>query len=83
VKGCQLPAEVRAGLTTRRQVLGLSQRALAEIMESNQSTLSQLENGRSDPLVGTLVRWAEALGLRLTIGLEVNAEEKEEGAGAG
>ena len=62
-------AEVRAHLVsvlaTLRHDGGFSQSAVAEAMEWAQPSVSELENGRLDPRVSTLQRFARAVGSRL------------------
>lgn len=63
-----LTKEIRHYMTRRREALGLSQRALAAKMRTTQSAVSDLESGRNrNPVVSTVGRWAEALGLRATL----------------
>lgn len=52
-----------------REESGLTQREAARAIESTQARISDIENGKSDILVGTLSRWASAYGYRLDIGL--------------
>jgi transcriptional regulator with XRE-family HTH domain len=61
---------VRLSLTVRRMALGLTQRDLAARTGIAQSAISALETGKSNPQVTTLSRWAEGLGMKLTMGLE-------------
>lgn len=52
-----------------REEFGLTQREAARAIESTQARISDIENGKSDILVGTLNRWASAYGYRIEIGL--------------
>lgn len=54
-------ARVRAGLT---------QRDVAKLMHTTQSTIARLESGRTMPSLRTLARYAEATGSRAVIRLE-------------
>lgn len=65
---------VREHLTIRRIAAGYSQRSLAERMNTAQTHICYLENGKVDPRISTLHRWAEALDLHLIIDLEENGE---------
>lgn len=64
-------------LRARREALGLSQRALASRLGTTQSGVSDLENSHRDLQVGTLARWAESVGMRLTVGLTEQATQEE------
>lgn len=61
---------VRVGLEVkaRREVAGLSQRQLAEIVGIRQPNIARLEAGDVLPTLGTLDRIADALGLTLEVG---------------
>ncbi|THV28711.1 helix-turn-helix domain-containing protein [Glycomyces paridis] len=48
---------------------GLSQEAVAERIGTTQSAVARLESGRTDPRLSTLVRYAEAVGADLEVGL--------------
>ncbi|MDP9696712.1 UNVERIFIED_ORG: putative NBD/HSP70 family sugar kinase/transcriptional regulator with XRE-family HTH domain [Arthrobacter globiformis] len=48
----------------RRKSRGLSQKALASLVGTSQSAISDFESGRVDPQLSTLQRFARALGLR-------------------
>jgi transcriptional regulator with XRE-family HTH domain len=59
---------LRAYLTERRELLGLSQDAVALRMDVTQPAVSFLENGGTqNPGVRTVARWASALGLTLSL----------------
>ncbi|WP_433730969.1 helix-turn-helix domain-containing protein [Actinoplanes sp. CA-051413] len=61
-------AEMRAYLAEIRKRRGLSQAALAELLDTQQSAISELENGTSGvPNLNTLARWAAALDLDLAV----------------
>lgn len=49
---------------------GLTQAELAERMNTSQSYIARLENGRVLPTLKTFLRIAEATGTRATFGLE-------------
>lgn len=53
-------------LTSLRTNAGLSQAQVAERIGTSQRTLSQLESLTHEPKIGTLLAWAEAVGLRLS-----------------
>lgn len=68
-------AEVDAGirirliqaLSTLRQSIRTSQRAVAGLMGTQQSAVSDLEKGITDPRLSTLQRYARAVGCRLDL----------------
>ena len=53
-------------LVARRRLLRLSQDALAEEMGTHRQTLTLLESKVSAPYLGTICRYAETMGLRVT-----------------
>jgi transcriptional regulator with XRE-family HTH domain len=53
-------------LRHRREALGWSQKRLAELMGTVQSSVSDLENG-SNMTYATLLRWTDALGFDVAI----------------
>ena len=57
-------------LMMRREQLGLSRRQLARLTRISHSTISRIERGLHTPSIRTLERLADALGVRVTIGLE-------------
>lgn len=57
-------------LRTLRQRLGLTQERLAEEMVVSGPEIARLERKTIDPKLTTLIRYAHALGYRLTITLE-------------
>jgi ribosome-binding protein aMBF1 (putative translation factor) len=58
-----------------RAALGLSQQELAQRVGTSHSAISRIESGRHKTSVETLQRLAEALGLRLVLGLESGPAE--------
>ncbi len=64
---------LRQEMTAARQRAGLSQRQLAQRMDTAQSTIAALERGDRSPNFKTLRRMAEATGSRLVVRLEANA----------
>lgn len=79
----ELPAERRSKIDQRaqelieqeldlgelRRALSVTQTDLAELMKVGQESISRLER-RADPRISTLRSYVEALGGRLTIGVE-------------
>jgi DNA-binding XRE family transcriptional regulator len=62
--------ELLAQLKAAREAKGLSLADLTELTGMDRSALSKLETGqRANPTVETLVRYAEAVGKRLTVSL--------------
>jgi DNA-binding XRE family transcriptional regulator len=54
-------------LAARRVEKGLSQKVVAALMGTTQPALARLERGEIDPKLSTLERYAEALGLSITL----------------
>jgi DNA-binding XRE family transcriptional regulator len=62
--------ELLKQLKAARQAKGLSLSDLTELTGMDRSALSKLESGqRPNPTIGTLVRYAEAVGKRLVVSL--------------
>jgi ribosome-binding protein aMBF1 (putative translation factor) len=61
----------------RRIELGVTQEQLAERMETSASTISRIESGQHVTSVTTLERLAGALELKLLIGFETEAGDRE------
>jgi transcriptional regulator with XRE-family HTH domain len=70
---------VRRSLTLRRTSLKLTQAEVAKRMGTTQSAVSDLESGRAEPMVGTMQRYAAAVGLRLRMVLEIDWEKPQKG----
>lgn len=51
----------------RRQTLGLTQQALAEVAELSVHALSDLESGKANPTLAVMSRVADALGMELRL----------------
>jgi len=62
------PHRVKLGiaLRARRQGLGLSQEALAEVADCHRNFVGRLERGEQNPTVDMLVRFAKALRCSVT-----------------
>jgi ribosome-binding protein aMBF1 (putative translation factor) len=54
-------------LKDRRECRGWSQHALADVMNTSQSCISAWENGKTEPCLTNLIRWANALGLYVSL----------------
>lgn len=54
-------------LAARRVEMGLSQKIVAKLMGTTQPALARLERGEIDPKLSTLERYAEALGVNITL----------------
>lgn len=54
-------------LAARRVEMGLSQKAVAKLMGTTQRALARLERGEIDPKLSTLERYAEALGVSISL----------------
>ena len=59
-------------LRVAREACGLTQGELAERLGISQQAVARAERWQSNPTVRFLDRWAEALGARLTVELEVD-----------
>jgi transcriptional regulator with XRE-family HTH domain len=68
-------AQLRQSILTQviavRKGLRISQRVVAERMQTTQSAVSDLENGAVDPHLSTLQRYARAVTARLVIGVDL------------
>ncbi|MGG4607492.1 helix-turn-helix domain-containing protein [Providencia sp. Me31A] len=54
-------------LRTARLVNNLTQMQVAQRMRTQKQNISRLEKGLFDPKLGTLLKYAEAVGLRITL----------------
>ena len=62
--------ELTRMLISQRLERGLSQKELAERMNTTQSVISRLESGSANPSLATLRRLADALDARLVVRFE-------------
>ena len=53
----------------RRKELGITQEKLAELSGMHQSQISRIENAEHDPRLSTIIKLAEALGMRVDMRL--------------
>lgn len=60
-----------------RQVAGLKQKDVARAMGTVQSAVSDLERGRTDPQLLTLLRYARAVGVRVRLTAVLPRAEEE------
>ena len=67
-------------LRGHREQAGLSLAIVAERSGIDQAALSRLENGRSNPTIHTLSRYARAIGGRMTWGFEPSGKSIKEAA---
>jgi predicted transcriptional regulator len=65
-------------LVARRRAAGLSQGEVAERMGTSQPAVARLEAGQVDARMSTVQRYADAVGVRLRLGLEPGALTSEE-----
>ena len=73
--------ELVTQLARRRAAAGLSQADVASLMQTSQSAVARLESGRHDATLGTLARYAEALGLsQLSLELAGDAGTPDRGS---
>lgn len=66
----QLRSQLLASLVSRRSELGLRQKDVAKLMQTSQSTISEFENGATDPHFSTLQRYARAVGTEVVASIE-------------
>ena len=59
--------ELRESIITRRLILGITQKTLAEKIGTRQSAISRFENGRIEPKLIFIRKITEVLGLKLKI----------------
>jgi HTH-type transcriptional regulator / antitoxin HipB len=57
-------------LKQARQQAGLTQKQVAEALNTHKSVISRMENHASDVRLSTLDRFAQAVGKKLTIAIE-------------
>lgn len=60
-------------LVALRKSSHLTQKQVAEAMETTQSTVSEFENGGEDPYLSTLQRYARAVGAKLSVHVQRDA----------
>ena len=63
-------AGVGAWLRQLREQIGVSQTEVARRMDCSPSWVSHLERGSYDPHISTILRYGDAIGARIHIGLE-------------
>ncbi|MFT7239520.1 MAG: transcriptional regulator with XRE-family HTH domain [Cyclobacteriaceae bacterium] len=54
-------------IKVRREILQVNQERLAELSGVSLNTLKQFESGKGNPILQTISKLAEALGLELTL----------------
>lgn len=69
--------ELSRRLISFRVKNNLSQSALAERCGTTQSAIARLESGEHEPRLETLTKVANALGAKLTVGLEFSSRRNE------
>ncbi len=69
--------QVARMVISRRIGLGITQEQLAERMRTSASTISRIESGQHVTSVTTLERLAAALEVKLVVGFETTAGERE------
>ncbi len=67
--GGWLFSQIAEQVSARRAALGMSQRALAELVGTTQSAIARLEAGGRPPRIDTLLRIAAALDCELSVEL--------------
>jgi ribosome-binding protein aMBF1 (putative translation factor) len=72
------PYEALARLVIKHRIeLGLTQEQLAERMDTSHSAISRLESGQHQPNLRTMHKLGQALGMKLVIGFETEAGDRE------
>lgn len=61
--------EIGAAIAERRKTLGISQRRLAELSEVSVHTISDLETGKGNITLETLLKIADTIGYRISVGV--------------
>jgi transcriptional regulator with XRE-family HTH domain len=64
-------------LVARRRALGLSQGEVAARMGTSQPAVARLESGGVDARLSTLQRYADAVEVRLDVGLQTPKDRKQ------
>lgn len=62
--------DIASAIVAARKFAGLTQKQLAETLETTQSVVSRLESGSDNTTIKTLQRIAEATGTKLQISFE-------------
>lgn len=61
--------EISRYLVERRKTLAISQQELAEYCGVSVHALSNLESGKGNPTLGLLLKVADVMGLKVTVGV--------------
>ena len=61
--------EISDYIVRRRKTLKISQRELAELSGISLHSLSNLESGKGNPTLGSLLKVADTLGVTITAGV--------------
>lgn len=69
-------ARIADQVTEQRKARGLSQKELAELTGTTQSSIARLESGGRPPRIDTLLRIAEALDCELIVDLRPRTRSK-------
>jgi transcriptional regulator with XRE-family HTH domain len=67
----QVRSGLLGGLIKTRNSAGFTQAQVAQVMETTQSAVSELEGGATDPRLSTLQRYARAVGAHLQVRLNL------------
>ena len=69
-------SEIIDTIKTRREMLQVNQKMLAELSGVSLRTLKQFESGKGNPTLQTISKLADALGLELTLQVKrLNADK--------
>jgi len=61
--------EISNYIVRRRKTLGISQRELADLSGISLHALSNLESGKGNPTLESLLKVADTLGVTITVGV--------------
>lgn len=62
-------------IRSRRAELGITQEDLAELSDTSSKTLREIEKGKGNPRLDTIITVLKTLGLSLLIGSSTNKDE--------
>jgi transcriptional regulator with XRE-family HTH domain len=71
----KLEYEVAQQIISLRKSLGLSQKELAEKLNTRQSAISRIEKGEQNISIGLLEKIADALGVEVNVSLNVTRQD--------
>lgn len=66
------PNNIGAALKAARKAAGFSQKQVAELLNADPSNIAKLEKGRTNPTISTVQKYAEVIGMDLTLSLKAH-----------